>query len=1070
MPWHEEHQPGINYNSKTVEVDGELLPSKFEGHQRQIQVTNIGVKKFRSYLRRNNNSVQIFQVHNVENFMRYGRSETDVKGCDDKALKTLLEKYDQVFTDDLPDGMPPARSVDHEIELQPDASPPYRSSYQLSPAELVATKEYLTKLLKSGKIRPSKSPYGAPLFFVRQKGQLRGVIDYRALNILTKKNNAPIPRIDELLDRLGQASVFSKMDMKTGFHQIRIKEADVEKTAFNTKYGHFEFLVMPMGLCNAPATFQSLMNSLFYDHLDEFVVVYIDDLLIFSTNRTDHLKHLEIVLSRLQENQLFVGRNKCHFMTDEIEFLGLKVSQNGIHIDPERKKAVEEWPRPRCIKELRSFIGLLQYFRRFVKNFSEVAAPLTNLTRKSSGIQNWNDECSEAFQSLKKKLTSSPILVAPNWEKEFRCHIDAMQYSVGGTLTQLDQEGQERVVAYYSRRLNEAEESYVSNDRELLGLVYFLKRFRCYLEGSTFEVLTDNQVLSNFLTKKSLSRREMRWLDLFAEFNLDKITLVQGKIHVLGDALSRIPTDSNFVINNISSSKPSFEDEFNSAYSTDQFFGPIYRALETGLLPSDPIQRKRIESIQHRFKLHNGALLYDGKKCVPRKLVKRVLYLSHDTPVGGHFSFTKTLSRLNDFYWKSKTRDVERYCKGCQICQRSKDARVKPFGTPEPLELPSRRWGSIATDFIVGLPPTKKGFDSITTYVDRFSKRVHFIPTSATASSKKVAQDFFDTIFKIHGLPDSIVSDRDPRFTANFWRELMSLCDIKTKMSTSHHPQTDGSSEITNRMIENYLRCFCSHNQDDWDSLLTSAEFAYNSSDIVHLSISPFELDIGWKPKSPVELLSGSTNSSVESVNALKERLSASFDDALFAHRMAQARQAAYNSKRYRPPNYSVGDEVWLSRKYFTDSASKVQKSRKLGVKRYGPFEIIELVGKNAIRLRFPDNIRAHPVVHVEHTARVSYQPPDIRQDIIERPESIPQPDGSSLIYVDKILSHRKRGKGYQWLTSYTGAPLHEAEWKPTNDFLDSDGTMTKAFHNYIVQNNLLPHLHNIVMNDTRGR
>lgn len=1063
MPWHETHEPAVDYKTKTVTVDGTVLPSSFESIPESLRITNLSTKKFRSIVRKKGSAAEVYMVKNVTAFLKYGSEEKKVSECLDTDLQNLLTEYEDVFIEDLPDGLPPERSVDHAIELNQESSPPFRPSYHLSPAELIATKEYITKLLKSGKIRPSKSPFGAPLFFVRQNGQLRGVIDYRALNLLTKKNNAPIPRIDEILDRLGRAAVFSKMDMKTGFHQIRIRPSDVEKTAFNSKYGHFEFLVMPMGLCNAPATFQTLMNSIFYDHLDDFVVVYIDDLLVFSKNREDHLRHLEIVLSRLKAHQLYIGRAKCHFMASEIDFLGLIVSQQGIHVDPERIRAVQEWPRPKTVSDLRSFVGLLQYFRRFIKDFSSIAAPLTDLTRKHSGMHLWDEQCTSAFKDLKSRLTSAPILVSPRWDKQFNCHVDASQYAVGGTLTQTDDDGQERVVAYYSKRLNDAEENYTSNDRELLGLVYFLKRFRCYLEGSTFEVITDNQVLSNFLTKKNLSRRETRWLDLFAEFNLDKLTLKQGKIHVLGDALSRIPQESEFKISNVELSSIIPEDIFIAHYPTDQAFGSIYKAL-SGDLPSDPIEERRITRLLPLFTLKDGILYYQNKKCVPRKVIRNILYQAHDSKTGGHFSVTKTLSRLEHFHWKTKTRDVKRYCDGCHVCQQSKDSRVKPFGVPQPLEIPTRRWGSIGTDFIVGLPVSKLGHDAITTYVDRFTKRVHFLPTNSTATSKQVATDFFDVIFKHHGLPDSIVSDRDPRFTAHFWKELMDLCDIQTKMSTSHHPQTDGSSEITNRMIENYLRCFCDHNQQDWDRLLTSAEFAYNSSDIPHMNISPFELDIGWKPKSPLELLSSRSDYSTEGINDLRKLLLSSFEDAVFAHRLAQARQAAYNSKKYRPPSYVVGDEVWLSRKYFTDSASSVQKSKKLGVKRYGPFRIIELIGKNAVRLDLPSNIQVHPVVHVEHTARVQHQPSNISQETPPRPAPIPQDDGTSLIEVDRILHHRKRGKGYQWLAAYTGAPLHEARWQPTSDFLDPDGTITKAFHDYITQNGLLPHLHNIAV------
>jgi len=282
-------------------------------------------------------------------------------------LRNVLHKYEDVFREELPAGLPPERPVDHEIETKEEEKPPHRPLYQLSRKELQATKEYVEDLLEKGKIRRSKSPYGAPLFFVKDKDKpLRGVVDYRALNRITKRNNAPLPRSDEMFDLLGEAKVFSKMDLKTGFHQIRVRDKDIEKTAFNTKYGQFEYLVMPMGLCNAPATFQSLMNRIFYDCVDVFMVVYMDDLLVFSKDEESHVRHLETVLSRLQENKLYVSPKKCDFMKTEIDFLGMVVGKEGIRVNPKKVEVLRTWPKPKTLTEVRSFMGLLQFFRRFI--------------------------------------------------------------------------------------------------------------------------------------------------------------------------------------------------------------------------------------------------------------------------------------------------------------------------------------------------------------------------------------------------------------------------------------------------------------------------------------------------------------------------------------------------------------------------------------------------------------------------------------------------------------------------------------------------------------------------------
>lgn len=502
MPWHEATNPSVDYVAKTVTIEGKALPSSLDAVSK-VTIGNIGVKKFRSLLRNKKKHSETFVVLQVNTSSVAHLQKAKSKGhrTADTEIKALLEEFHDLFTDELPPGLPPKRSVDHVIEVEDDKKPPNRPIFQLSPAELLPTKDYLIDLLNKGKIRPNRSLYGAPLFFVKQKGKLRGVIDYRALNSIRKPNNTPIPRTDEMFDRLGRAVYFSKLDLKSGFQQIRVAPEDVEKTAFNTKYGHYEFLVMPMGLRNSPATIQTLRNEIFYDEIDDYVVIYLDDILIYSNSREEHLQHLRTVLTKLRENRLFVlflDKDKYHVMETETEFLGLMVGTNRIKIGDDRKEIIKTWPVPTNLTEWRGFIGLLKFFRRFIKNLSETAAPLTNLTRKGKGIKDWDESCDSAFATLKERLVTAPIMTAPNWERPFICHTDASQLAVGGTLTQRNENGEEKVISYISRGLSPTEENYSANDRELLGLVYFLKRFRCYLEGSSFEVRAENQVLKTF--------------------------------------------------------------------------------------------------------------------------------------------------------------------------------------------------------------------------------------------------------------------------------------------------------------------------------------------------------------------------------------------------------------------------------------------------------------------------------------------------------------------------------------------------------------------------------------------
>lgn len=384
-------------------------------------------------------------------------------------------------------------------------------------------------------------------------------------------------------------------------------------------------------------------------------------------------------------------------------------------------------------------------------------------------------------------------------------------------------------------------------------------------------------MLKHFFTKPHMSRREARWLDFFSNFGITGITLRPGKIHALGDTLSKAPHAPSIpTLSNIQVTHLSLPHGFNS----NALFGPIRRGLK-GQFLSDPVQKGRVQPLLPSFTLEDDRIMCNGKLCVPRRNIRDILNLAHDCNVAGHLAFSKTLARLESFNWKEKYRDVKLYCRGCPKCQANKDSRTKPFGVREPLSIPSRRWSSVASDFIAHLPKTSKVYDAIITYVDRFTKRVHFAASKCSDTAVDVAYAFYNNIFRYHGLPDSIISDRGPKFIAQFWTHLMDLCGVKLKMSSRWHSQTTGSSEIMNRMVENYIRCYCSLNRSNWDELLTASEFSCNSTRIEYLQFSPFGLDLGWQPKSPLDCLT-SQDCPNASVNAFRRHIKASFDDARF--------------------------------------------------------------------------------------------------------------------------------------------------------------------------------------------
>ncbi|XP_057755441.1 uncharacterized protein LOC130974589 [Arachis stenosperma] len=448
-------------------------------------------------------------------------------------IKEVLEENKDVMPSELPKQLPPRRKVDHKIELELGAKSLASTPYRMTPPELEELKKQLKDLLDAGFIRPSKAPYGAPVLFQKKHdGSLRLCIDYRALNKVTIKNKYPIPLIADLFDQLGRAKWFSKLDLRSGYHQVRIADGDEPKTTCVTRYGSYEWLVMPFGLTNAPATFCTLMNEIFRPYLDRFVVVYLDDIVVYSNTLEEHVEHLRTVFKILRENNLYVKKEKCSFARDEVHFLGHIIKGGTLCMDQGKVKAIKEWEPPNKISELRSFLGLANYYRRFIKGYSAKAAPLTDLLKKNHSWE-WSKECQKAFDELKAGITEGLVLALPNYSKVFEVHTDASDYAIGGVLMQ---EG--HPIAFESHKLNDTKRRYTVQEKEMTAVVHCLRTWRHYLLGSHFIVKIDNVATSYFQTQKKLSPKQARWQDFLAEFDFE-FEYKSGKTNVVADALSR---------------------------------------------------------------------------------------------------------------------------------------------------------------------------------------------------------------------------------------------------------------------------------------------------------------------------------------------------------------------------------------------------------------------------------------------------------------------------------------------------------------------------------------------------
>nr|AAQ56283.1 putative polyprotein [Oryza sativa Japonica Group] len=863
----------------------------------------------------------------------------------------IVSEFGDVFPEELP-GMPPKREIEFRIDLALGTTPLYKRPYRMAANELAEKKDKIKRMC----------------------------VDYRALNEVTIKNKYPLPRIDDLFDQLKGATVFSKIDLRSGYHQLRIHEEDIPKTAFTTRYGLYEFTVMSFGLTNAPTFFMNLMNKVFMEYLDKFVVVFIDDILVYSQSEEDHQQHLRLVLGKLWEHQLYAKLSKCEFWLSEVKFLGHVISAKGVAVDPETVIAVTDWKQPKTVTQVRSFLGLAGYYRRFIENFSKIARPMTQLLKKEEKFV-WSPQCEKAFQTLKEKLVSSPVLILPDTRKDFMVYCDASRQGLGCVLMQ---EG--HVVAYASRQLLPHEGNYPTHDLELAAVVHALKIWQHYLIGNRCEIYTDHKSLKYIFTQSDLNLRQRRWLELIKDYDVG-IHYHPGKANVVADALSRksrcnslgvcgIPPELHQQMEALNLSivgrgflatleaKPTLLDQIREAQKNDPDMHGILKNMKQG-------KAAGFTEDEH------GTLWNGNRVCVPddKELKQLILQDAHESPYSIHPGSTKMyLDLKGKYWWVSMKREIAEFVALCDVCQRVKAEHQRPAGLFQPLQVPEWKWDEIGMDFITGLPKTQGGYDSIWVVVDGLTKVARFIPVKTTYGGNKLAELYFARI-----------------------KKLQEELGTRLNFSTAYHPQTDGQTERLNQILEDMLRACVLDFGKTGDKSLPYAEFSYNNSYQASIQMAPYEALYGRKCRTPL-LWDQVGESQVFGTDIFREA-EAKVRTIRENLKVAQSRQKSSADNRRRDLEFAVDDFVYL---WVTPlrGVHRFQTKGKLAPRFVGHFRIIARRGEVAYQLELPASLgNVHDVFHVSQLKKCLRVPSEqadseqieVREDLtyVERPVKI---------------------------------------------------------------------------------
>ena len=944
-------EPNFDLAEKGVLVASVLVRPKEQ--KVPIQIVNPGADTVKLYKGTNVGYLQqidvelndpVLQSHgiNQENSNKVPVSLDHLKPAEKEQMSNILRQYQGLFANDL-SHLGLTSQAEHRIETG-NATPIKQLPRRLPHALRPVVEEQVKEMLQYEVIEPSNSPWASPIVLVKKKdGTWRFCIDFRKLNEVTCKDAYPLPQVNDLIDTLSGHKYFTTLDLASGYWQVPVEKSSQEKTAFVIPGGDiYHFKRMPFGLANAVPTFQRLMSNVLQGLLRNKCLVYLDDVLIVGHSFEEHLSNLKEVLDAIKNAGLKLKPEKCHFGQTNVRFLGFQITNEGLSPDPEKVQAIKEYPAPNDLTELRRFLGMASYYRRFISGFSDIAHPLNHLLQKNVTFC-WDRKCQTAFESIKEQLISSPILGFPDRDRDYSVYTDASDVGVGAVLTQTDDSGTERVISFASKAFSGAEKNWTTTEKEAFAVVWALQHFHPYVYGRKVRVITDHKALTWLKGIKHPNGKLARWIIKLQEYEYT-VEHRSGSLMKHVDALSRAP------INSIQVHKYSIA-ELQELQELDEDICIVKEWIQEGRRPNCKPDGAS-DVLYALYHIFNSLLIVDGLLCrkwkdttglerdqivLPQFVTPIVLQEAHDQV--GHMGVAKTFEAVQKiYYWPGFFKAVEEFCACCELCAKNKSV-PRPRWPLKPIEVVPIPFYMIGVDIVGPLKTTRSGNKYILSIIDYYTKyaEAEALPNQEAETIVRVLEQ----IFARHGMPSVLLTDQGRNFESHLVKSMCQLFGIEKRRTTAYHPQTDGLCERFNAILKSLLRMKVNNDQNDWDEQLPHALLAYRISKQSPTGVTPFEMLYGRDARLPLgvekdEIVAKPTHGPAKYLEDLKRRqddLRKIVTERIEKAQMKQKEKYDARNRSSQTKSFRVGDIVLL----------KNFRARGLQGRYIGPYIIIDI-------------------------------------------------------------------------------------------------------------------------------